>query len=332
MVSETPFHSYSDFEFEQYALALFQFQFDNNEVYRSFCTGVNITPEKVKSINQIPFLPISFFKTHDVISTPFTPEKVFRSSGTSGMETSRHLIKSLSIYQNAYHSSFNFFYGDPKTYTFLALLPNYLERDDSSLIYMMTDLVQNSVSDDSGFYLYNHEDLYQKLIKLKEKGQKTILFGVTFALLDFVEHYAIDFPDLIVFETGGMKGRRKEMVKEEIHSILIQKLGVTKIHSEYGMCELLSQAYSSGDNLFHTPPWMKMVLRDEKEPIPTWQEKASIINEPLSGAINVIDFANLYSCAFIATEDLGRRDQSGAIEIIGRLDSARLRGCNLMII
>ncbi len=332
MVSENPFHSYSDPEFEQYALALFQFQFDNNEVYRTFCNGINITAEKVKSITQIPFLPISFFKTHDVITTLFTPEKVFRSSGTTGMETSRHLIKSLSLYQNAYRSSFQFFYGDPNNYIFLALLPNYLERDDSSLIYMMTDLVQNSASDESGFYLYNHEDLYQKLIKLKEKGQKTILFGVTFALLDFVEHYAVNFPDLIVFETGGMKGRRKEMVKEEVHTILTQKLGVPKIHSEYGMCELLSQAYSSGDNLFVTPPWMKIVLRDEKEPIPTWQDKATSYNEPISGALNIIDFANLYSSAFIATEDLGRRHINGAIEIIGRLDSSRLRGCNLMVI
>ncbi len=332
MVFDDPFHPFSDSEFEKHALALFKYQFENNDVYHSFCLGVKITPDKVKSIHQIPFLPISFFKTHDVITTPFIPEKVFRSSGTTGMEASRHLIKSISVYQKAYRSSFQFFYGDPYSYTFLALLPNYLERDDSSLIYMMTDLVQNSDSEDSGFYLYNHVDLYQKLIKLKENGQKTILFGVTFALLDFVEHFSIDFPDLIVFETGGMKGRRKEMVKEEVHAILTQKLGVPKIHSEFGMCELLSQAYSSGDNLFYTPPWMKIMLRDEKEPIPTWQEKTSIMNEPLSGAINSIDFANLYSCAFIATEDLGRRHNSGAIEIIGRLDSARLRGCNLMVI
>ncbi|MBP1672955.1 MAG: acyl transferase [Bacteroidetes bacterium] len=332
MVFDDPFHPFTDPEFEKQALALFKYQFENNDVYHSFCTGVKITPDKVKSIHQIPFLPISFFKTHEVKTTPFIPEIVFRSSGTTGSETSRHFIKSLSLYQKAYYSSFQFFYGDPYSYTFLALLPNYLERDDSSLIYMMTDLVQNSASEDSGFYLYNHEDLYQKLIKLKENGQKTILFGVTFALLDFVEHFSIDFPDLIVFETGGMKGRRKEMVKEEVHTILTQKLGVPKIHSEYGMCELLSQAYSSGDNLFNTPPWMKLLLRDEKEPIPSLIDSSFKYTEPTTGAIQVIDFANLYSCAFIATEDLGRRHPNGAIEIIGRLDSARLRGCNLMVI
>jgi hypothetical protein len=332
MVFNDPFHPFTDPEFEKQALDLFKYQFENNDLYHSFCLGVKITPNIVKSIHQIPFLPISFFKTHEVKTTPFVSEIVFRSSGTTGSETSRHFVKSLSLYQKAYRSAFSYFYGDPASYTFLALLPNYLERDDSSLIYMMTDMVQNSASEDSGFYLYNHEDLFQKLLKLKENGQKTILFGVTFALLDFVEKYSIVFPDLIVFETGGMKGRRKEMVKEEVHEILIQKLGVSKIHSEYGMCELLSQAYSSGDNLFNTPPWMKMILRDEKEPIPSLLEPADKYSEPTTGAIQIIDFANQYSCAFIATEDLGRRHISGAIEIIGRLDSARLRGCNLMVI
>jgi hypothetical protein len=211
---------------------------------------------------------------------------------------------------------------------FLALLPNYLENKNSSLIYMMNYLIQNSPNKESGFYLYNHGELFEMLVKLKEKGQKTILFGVTFALLDFLESYSLNYPDLIVFETGGMKGRRKEMVKEEVHAFIQQGFGVTSVHSEYGMCELLSQAYSKGENLFSTPPWMKMIIRDEKDPIP------SNINsiEPKSGAINIIDLANVYSCAFIATEDLGRRGKNGLIEITGRMDSARLRGCNLLVI
>jgi hypothetical protein len=327
-----PFHPFTNEEFENYALTLFKFQYENNVVYQSFCNGIHITPELVNSIYKIPFLPISFFKTHDVQTTSFEPETVFRSSGTTGMESSRHLIKSLDWYRKTYLSAFTQFYGDPQSYVFLALLPNYLERDDSSLIYMMNDLVQNSLFSDSGFFLYNHEDLYQKMLQLKGKRQKTILFGVTFALLDFIEYYSIDFPELIVFETGGMKGRRKELVKDEIHQVLKDRLGVLKIDSEYGMCELQSQAYSSGDNLFATPPWMKMMIRDEKEPIPDLHSFANSHQEPTSGAINVIDFANLYSCSFIATEDIGCRHENGLIEILGRLDSARLRGCNLMVI
>ena len=328
---EHPFHPFSETEFEAYALSLFHFQYENNSVYRAFCDGIHVPVDQIGAIHQIPFLPVSFFKTHDIKTTPFDPETVFHSSGTTGMEFSKHPIKSLALYENAFLSSFQYFYGDPSDYVFLALLPNYLENKNSSLIYMMNHLIQNSPYKESGFFLYNHQDLHKTLLKMKEMGQKTIIFGVTFALLDFLESYTLDFPELIVFETGGMKGRRKEMVKEEVHSLIQKGLNVPAVHSEYGMCELLSQAYSKGENLFTTPPWMRIILRDEKEPIPNYSNNYKY-TEPHSGAINIIDFANVYSCSFIATEDLGRRNRNGLIEITGRMDSARLRGCNLMVI
>jgi hypothetical protein len=240
------------------------------------------------------------------------------------MQHSRHLIKDALLYRQSLLNSFQHYYGNPSEYTFLALLPNYLEQKNSSLIYMMETLMQQSGAKDNGYFLYNHEDLYQKLIQLRDNQQKVILWGVTFALLDFAEHYQIDFPQLIVFETGGMKGRRKEMVKEELYDILRKAFGVADIHSEYGMCELLSQAYSKGGNLFSTPPWMRLRLRNEKDPL----DGTDTVN---TGVINVIDLANIYSCSFIATEDLGRRHPQG-IEILGRLDHSQLRGCNLMVI
>lgn len=328
MTFEHPFHPFSEVQFSKYAIQLFRFQYENNQVYRTFCDGIHTQADAIRRIEQIPFLPVSFFKTHDVKTTLFDAETIFQSSGTTGMEYSKHHIKSLSLYEKAFLSSFRHFYGDPSDYVFLALLPNYLENKNSSLIYMMNHLIQNSHFKESGFYLYNHQELHEMLNKMKKKGGKTILFGVTYALLDFLESYSLNYPDLIVFETGGMKGRRKEMVKEEVHALIKEGFCVPSIHSEYGMCELLSQAYSKGENLFSTPPWMKMILRDEKDPIPS--NLNSI--EPKSGAINIIDLANVYSCAFIATEDLGRRAKNGMIEITGRMDSARLRGCNLMVI
>lgn len=327
-----PIQIFNEEQFVEYALSIFAFQYENNVVYGEFCKRIGVDPEQVTMLDQIPFLPISFFKTHQVKTTSFVEEKIFSSSGTTGMEHSKHYIKSLDLYQKAFYASFNYFYGDPSSYTFLALLPNYLERNDSSLVYMMEHFIQNSSSKESGFYIYNHQELFNKLLYLRENGRKTILFGVTFALLDFIEKYQIDFPDLIVFETGGMKGRRKELVKEELHLMLKNGFTVSKIHSEYGMCELLSQAYSCGENLFQTPPWMKMVIRDEKEPIPNQNLHQGTSQNPKSGVINIIDFANLYSCAFIATEDLGRIDEDGKVEIIGRLDIAQIRGCNLMVI
>jgi phenylacetate-coenzyme A ligase PaaK-like adenylate-forming protein len=320
---EDIFHPYSDLDFEKHALTLFQYQYEQNEVYRSFCNLLKINPKEITTLTQIPFLPISFFKTHQVKTGNFEHEIEFWSSGTTGTETSRHFVKNVALYERAFLHAFEYFYGDPGDYCFLALLPNYLEQKHSSLIYMMNRLISGSKYAESGFYLYNNEELFEKISTLKEKKVKTVLFGVSFALLDFAEKFTIEMPDLMVFETGGMKGRRPEMVKEELHQILCNAFGVKKIHSEYGMCELLSQAYSNGDNLFVTPPWMRLLLRDEKDPLhctPTLS----------TGAINVIDFANLYSCAFIATDDLGKRADNGMIEILGRLDAAQVRGCNLM--
>jgi len=320
---ENIFHPYSDLDFEEHALALFRYQYENNEVYHSFCNILKISIESINTLAQIPFLPISFFKTHQVKTGDFVPDLEFWSSGTTGNETSKHFIKDAALYEHSFWNGFEYFYGDPRNYCFLALLPNYLEQKCSSLTYMMNRFISDSKYAESGFYLYNYEELFEKLAILREKKTKTVLFGVSFALLDFADKFTLYFPDLMVFETGGMKGRRPEMVKEELHQTLCNSFGVKKIHSEYGMCELLSQAYSNGNNLFTTPSWMKLLLRDEKDPFSC--------NPTLSsGAINVIDFANIHSCAFIATDDLGKRAPNGMIEILGRLDATQIRGCNLL--
>lgn len=311
-------------DFEETALRIFHFQYANNSVYRTYCQCINSNENDVDSLEDIPFLPISFFKTHEVKCGEFLPELTFQSSGTTGMQHSTHFIKDSKLYRRSLLESFRHFYGEPSNYVFLALLPNYLEQQHSSLVYMMDALMAESGAAENGYYLYNHEDLYQKLIQLRDSQKKTILWGVTFALLDFAEHYQLDFPQLIVFETGGMKGRRKEMVKEELYAVLRKSFGVEDIHSEYGMCELLSQAYSKGGNLFATPPWMQLRLRSEKDPLDG-------SNSADTGVISVIDLANIHSCAFIATEDLGRRHHQG-IEILGRLDHAQIRGCNLMVL
>jgi len=332
---ENIFHSYSDFDFQNHALALFHYQYEQNKVYHSFCNILKVNPKNITSITQIPFLPISFFKTHIVKTGNFVSEIEFWSSGTTAVgtrhalspqneiENSKHFIKDVTFYERAFLHSFEYFYGDPRDYCFLALLPNYLEQKHSSLIFMMNQLISGSKYVESGFYLYNYDELYEKIITLKQTKIKTILFGVSYALLDFADRFFFEAPDLMVFETGGMKGRRPEMVKEELHQILCNAFGVKNIYSEYGMCELLSQAYSNGRNLFATPPWMKLLLRDEKDPLFC----SDILH---NGAINVIDFANVHSCAFIATDDLGKRAANGMMEILGRLDAAQIRGCNLL--
>jgi len=341
---ETIFHPYSELDFEKHALALFQYQYKKNEVYNSFCKILKINPKNITTLTQIPFLPVSFFKTHQVKAGDFDAEIEFWSSGTTNGERARHFIKDVRWYEDSFLNGFEYFYGKSENYCFLALLPNYLEQKHSSLIYMMNRLISDSKYAESGFYLYNFDELYKKIIILKEKKIKTILFGVSFALLDFAEfilNYKVDkiaeqtsnneqssqetdlFSDSIIIETGGMKGRRPEMVKEELHQILCKTFNVKKIHSEYGMCELMSQAYSKGQNLFITPPWMKLLLRDEKDPFYCSESMAT-------GVINVIDFANLHSCAFIATDDLGKKSENGMIKILGRLDNAQIRGCNLL--
>jgi len=311
-------------EFKKTALQVFSYQAANCKVYSDFINGLNIDTAQITRVEQIPFLPISFFKNHIVKSDNAEAETVFTSSGTTGMITSRHLVTDVSWYEDSFRSAFNLFYGDIKTYTVLALLPSYLEREGSSLIYMAADLIKRSENPDSGFYLYNHEELHQQLIKQQQAGKPTLLIGVTFALLDFVETYQLEFPELIVMETGGMKGRRKEMIREELHSMLCAGFGVQHIHSEYGMTELLSQAYSKGDGIFACPPWMKILVRDTNDPL-------SLVPANKTGGINVIDLANVNSCSFIATQDLGKLYNNGNFEVLGRFDNADIRGCNLLI-
>jgi hypothetical protein len=311
-------------EFEQTSLAIFNHQAENCQVYKEYIHHLRISPKKIHTLSQIPYLPISFFKSHEVLSTDDAPEIVFSSSGTTGMVQSKHLVTALSLYEKSFNMAFEQFYGPIDNTCLLALLPSYLERDGSSLIYMVDALLKQSKHPDSGYFLHNHDDLYQKLRKLQSVNQKTILIGVTYALLDFIERYKIDFPNLIVMETGGMKGKRKEMVREELHQSLQEGFGVNAIHSEYGMTELLSQAYSSGNGIFNCPPWMKIYLRDTNDPL-------SLSPNNKTGGINIIDLANINSCSFIATQDLGKLFHDGSFEVLGRFDNADIRGCNLLV-
>ncbi len=315
----------TDDEFDEVALSVFKFQYAENEIYHSFINFLKINPLQVKNIHQIPFLPIAFFKTHQIVSgktlTDFT---VFSSSGTTGMQQSKHFVSDISVYAKSYLLGFEQFYGNVSEFCVLALLPNYLEREGSSLIYMAEDLIKKSTNVNCGFFLYEHDKLYQLLLKLKESKQKTLLIGVSFALLDFIEKYQLNFPELIVMETGGMKGKRKELLREELHQLLKEGFGVPKIHSEYGMTELLSQAYSTGDGVFNSPPWMKILIRDTNDPF-------TYLNIGKTGGINIIDLANINSCSFLATQDLGKLNSDHTFEILGRFDNSDIRGCNLMV-
>lgn len=312
-------------EFESMALEVFQFQYQYNAMYKAFCSHLGKHPEVVKRLEDIPFLPIEFFKFKKVISGSPDYEVVFSSSGTTGGTTSKHYVTSLDLYQQSYLKGFRQFYGDIKGYCVLALLPSYLEREGSSLIYMVNDLISKSSHADSGFYLDELSSLHTKLQQLDSVGQKTLLIGVSFALLDFVEKYPIKLQNTIIMETGGMKGRRKEMIRTELHDILRKGFGVENIHSEYGMTELLSQAYSQGNGIFQTPPWMKILIRDTEDPL-------SLQKTGRAGGLNVIDLANIYSCSFIATQDLAKCNVDGSFEILGRFDNSDIRGCNLMVI
>lgn len=311
-------------EFSKAALDIFRHQAANCVPYSQFIANLNIDPDQVKDVQHIPYLPISFFKSHRIVSNTNEEEIIFSSSGTTGMVQSRHFVTDLKLYDQSFNQAFEQFYGKVEDACLLALLPSYLERDGSSLIYMVDALLKQSKHPDSGYFLHNHEDLYHKLTTLKNAGQQTILIGVTYALLDFLELYQLDFPELIVMETGGMKGKRKEMVREELHEILKSGFGVNAIHSEYGMTELLSQAYSSGNGIFDCPNWMRVVLRDTNDPL-------TLLNADQTGGINVIDLANINSCSFIATQDLGRLLPGGSFEVLGRFDNADIRGCNLLV-
>jgi len=315
----------SQHEFDVQALNVFKHQYHNNPTYHQFCSYLKKSDENVTQVSEIPFLPISFFKSKDIISGEKKPEAIFTSSGTTGSETSKHFVNRISLYEHSFRKAFEIFYGKVQDYCVLALLPSYLEREGSSLIYMVDDMIKESKHEDSGFYLNNIESLHQKLLELDASGQKILLIGVSFALLDMVENHHIQLKNTIIMETGGMKGRRKELIRKELHDILKTGFGVPVIHSEYGMTELLSQGYSKGNGIFETPPWMKILIRDTEDPL-TYQDHKK------TGGINVIDLANIDSCAFIATQDLGKTYDNSTFEVLGRFDNSDVRGCNLMVL
>lgn len=309
-------------EFTKVALKVFQFQAQNNPVYAQFLKYLIVEVNSVDAVEKIPFLPIRFFKDYEIIAGNQSVEKIFTSSGTTGSQVSKHFVTDLSFYRESLEHSFAHFYGDFSDYTIFALLPSYLEREGSSLIDMVEFWLEKSGR--GGFYLYNHEDLHRDLLKNESQGKKGILIGVSFALLDFAEKFSMNLQHTIVMETGGMKGRKEEMTREELHAILTSGLGVSSIHSEFGMTELLSQAYSKGNSRFETPNWMQIKIRDTEDPL-------SLLQAEKTGGINVIDLANLNSCSFIATDDLGKIHPDGSFEILGRFDHSDVRGCNLMV-
>ena len=326
MVSNSDLFSISNQkQFEKIALKTFRYQYENNFVYQEFCDLLHTNVQKVKTLQQIPFLPIQFFKSHTVVSNNEAPQAIFTSSGTTGMTTSQHLVTDVSLYEESYRRGFSQFYGNIENYVVLALLPSYLEREGSSLIYMVEDLIQLSNQPESGFYLNNHDELIEKLIELDSQGQNVILIGVTYVLLDLIEKRKFQLQNTIIMETGGMKGKRKEMIREELHQQLCAGFGVSSIHSEYGMTELLSQAYSLGAGIFECPSWMQILIRDTEDAL-------SYITNGKTGGINVIDLANRNSCAFIATQDLGKKYANGTFEVLGRFDNSDIRGCNLMVV
>ncbi len=318
----------NDRSFVDVALEVFRYQAIHNEVYKAYLKLLRINAEIITSLNQIPFLPIQFFKTHTITSNNKKAVAVFLSSGTTNNNPSKHFVTDLSIYEKSFENGFEQFYGKPNQYVFLALLPSYLQRKDSSLVYMANKLMTLSGHSHSGFYLDNRNELLIKINTLEKEGQKYIVLGVTYALLDLAEEaMKKNLPPLkygIIMETGGMKGMRKEMVREEIHNILKVVFGKTEIHAEYGMTELLSQAYSKDKGVFSCPPWMRVLIRDTNDPF-------KILEAGKTGGLNIIDLANIHSCAFIATQDLGKQFADNTFEVLGRFDYSEQRGCNLMI-
>lgn len=324
MLPQKIFDIQTESDFQSTAMKIFNFQYNNSDVYREFCDLLKKNPTNIKAIEEIPFLPIEIFKSHKVVVKNEKVETVFVSSGTTGQITSRHYVADLHIYERSFMQAFSNIYGSISNYAVLALLPSYLERKGSSLIYMVNHLIEETKNIHSGFYLHEMEELIEKIHYLESQNQKTILIGVSYALLDLIEKNQFNLKNTIVMETGGMKGRRREMIKEELHFILKQGFGLNEIHSEYGMTELLSQAYSTGEGKFVTPPWMRILTRDT--------EDATSFITGRTGGINVIDLANIYSCSFIATQDLGKTNSDNSFEILGRFDSSDIRGCNLMVL
>ncbi|MBT8289041.1 MAG: acyl transferase [Bacteroidia bacterium] len=325
ITSEDIFRIDSEDQFNAQALRVFKYQFETNSVYRSFCDLLFINPSDISHFKDIPFLPIEFFKTHKVVCGEPEIDMVFESSGTTAQVKSKHFVADKSLYIKSFVSAFELFFGPVESFTILGLLPSYLERQDSSLVYMMNHLIKKSKKPESGFYLGELNSLADLLKQLDKAGRKVLLVGVSFALMDLVELMTFQLKNTIIMETGGMKGRRKEMVREELHNMLKTGFGVNTIYSEYGMTELLSQAYSRGEGIFRTPPWMKILTRDTEDPL-------TLLSPGISGGINIIDLANINSCAFIATQDLGKMFGDGSFEILGRFDQSDIRGCNLMIL
>ncbi|HLK27443.1 MAG TPA: hypothetical protein VKT28_02595 [Puia sp.] len=311
-------------DFEQLAIDVFHSQYQHNLLYKSYVNALKINIENINSIARIPFLPISFFKTHDIKTGSFDAEIIFESSGTTQTINSRHYVKNISLYRESFIKGFEKFYGPINDWCIIGLLPSYLERKNSSLIMMVDELIKISNHPQSGFYLYEHDKLNEVLHQLENKKQKALLMGVTFALLDFAENFPQQLKHTIVMETGGMKGRRKELTRKETHEFLKNRLGINVVHSEYGMTELLSQAYSKGEGRFESVPWMKTLVRNEDDPFD--------VKENGSGIINIIDLANIYSCSFIATEDVGNIFEDGSLEIAGRVDNSDIRGCSLLVV
>lgn len=314
--------------FETVALEIFRFQYENNSIYRQFVVLTNTQPETINSLDAIPYLPIQFFKSREIKTTDFTAQLIFESSGTTQSTQSRHYIKEPAIYTQSFIKTFEQFYGNPSEWCIIGLLPSYLERQHSSLVVMVDELIKRSNHQQSGFYLYEQQKLADTIFTLEQQRQKTLLIGVTFALLDFAEQNPMPLKYTTIMETGGMKGRRTEMTRPEVHEILKQAFQVPHIHSEYGMTELLSQAYSKGEGVFSCPKWMKVLIRDEEDPMNIYADAA----DKVRGAINVIDLANIYSCSFIATEDAGILHKDGSFEILGRIDNSDIRGCSLLAI
>lgn len=320
-----PFKLHNTQGFNKITLDIFRFQATNNLVYKTFLNHLKVDVNTVEKIEEIPFMPIQFFKSHKIISSSAPTEQLFLSSGTTGMTQSKHYVTDVSIYEESFTKAFQQFYGEIEAYTVLALLPSYLERTGSSLIYMVNNFIEKSNNPKSGFYLNNLDELAENLQELDKNGTKILLIGVSFALLDLLDAYSFNLKNTIIMETGGMKGQRKELIREELHNILCDGFGVSEIHSEYGMTELLSQAYSKGNGIFECPPWMKIFTRDTEDAL-------TILPEGKSGGINVIDLANINSCSFIATQDLGKTYKNGTFEVLGRFDNSDIRGCNLLVL
>jgi len=315
-------------QFEAKALNVFHFQYHYNAVYKLFADTLGTNVSTVNSLTDIPFLPISFFKTHTISTTTFQEQAVFESSGTTKTNTSRHYVKDLQVYTQSFLKGFELFYGNPQQWCIIGLLPSYLERQNSSLVVMVDELIKQSGHPHSGFYLYEQERLAETLTLLEQQQQQTLLIGVTFALLNFAENFPMQLKHTTIMETGGMKGRRTELTRQEVHGFLQNAFGVQHIHSEYGMTELLSQAYSKKDGIFQCPPWMKILVRDEEDPLHVYNSP----NKKTTGAINVIDLANIFSCSFIATEDAGVIYSDGSFEVLGRIDNSDMRGCSLLTV